>query len=250
MNKIKSAFLLVMVSLSSLPVFGHYLWIEAGPVAVKGEKHEVKIFYGEYENSRREEAGKRLEEVNGIQAFVIEPGGKKLPLALEKSSDHYLSSFSPSRTGTYQVFAVNDVRDVVDWTAYDLGIVKPVYYARLEVRVTEAGKPATAVPAASGTPHQDFDIVVLPSPAYETGHPISMNLFKDGKELEKGKIMVYAPNGWMKELERNGQAYSFIPADKGMYVIESVYKEKTPGTYKGQNYEAIRHRTVLTIYVR
>jgi hypothetical protein len=42
---------------------------------------------------------------------------------------------------------------------------------------------------------------------------------------------------WMKEIEDEKRIYTFTPLERGRYIIESIYKEREPGSFKGKNYE-------------
>lgn len=43
---------------------------------------------------------------------------------------------------------------------------------------------------------------------------------------------------------------TFTPLEKGLYIVESTFKEKMSGPFKGKTDEAIRHRTTITLSVR
>lgn len=149
----------------------------------------------------------------------------------------------PRQAGKFKIELTNLVREVVDWTQYDIGVVQPTYYAHKPFYVGSGNENAAK-------PSLKFQIVPIEErKTYSVNKPIDLKLLYEGKNL-KGKLMVYAPNTWMKEVESKDGVYTFTPFEKGMYIIESIYKEKTPGTIKGKSYEAIRHRTTLTLTVQ
>jgi len=245
MKSILKFSVVIFYTLLTNNVFAHYMWIEASPTLKLGQEQTVKIFYGEFENKLLEESGKRLDEVAGLEAWMIDPSGKKESMRLEQQQNHYVTKVIPTLKGKYEVLVVNTVRSVVDWTAYDLGIIKPTYYSCFVFNVGEKDHAAPSI-------RNDLALMIVTEAIkFSMDKEVKLNAFYKGKEIKKAKLMVYAPNGWMKELERNEKGvYSFIPLEKGQYVIETIYKEKIPGVYQDKNYEAIRHRATLTIYVK
>lgn len=221
----------------SLQASAHYIWIElAAPVALNKEQ-EVRIYYGEFNEGVREVKGGRLEELDGIQAWLISPDGAKTNLTVTTDSKFFKTTFTPKLEGKYVILAVNTVREVVDWSKYDLGIVRPVYYTTKEIIVGSVQPNAfTTLP--------DVAALSVSSAAEKNSYRVS---FK-GKPLSKVKVLFHAPNEWSKELSTDADGkVSFDPLWKGQYIIECIYPEKTPGTFKGKNYEVIRHRATLTI---
>lgn len=215
---------------------GHYLWIELGSSVKKGELQEVRIFYGEYNEGVREIRGGRLEEVAGILAWIIAPDGKQVPLTLTTEDKFYKGTFTPQVNGKYTVVAVNTVREVVDWSKHGIGIVRPVYYTYREIVVGQE----TAVPV-----NVPQEAMLRVSTAKEKN---SFTIMFKGQPLAKAKVLFHAPNEWSKELstDENG-VVTFEPLWKGHYIIECIYPEKSPGTFKGKDYEAIRHRATLSV---
>ncbi len=221
----------------------HYIWIEAPFQWKEGKADTIKLFYGEYAEGGREQAGKRLEEMNGLAAWVVTPAGVKRPLVLKKMKNHFSAIYIPKSEGQYEIVLSNVEREIVDWTKYDVGIVRPTHYAHQTFFV---GNKTT-----TGANDLDLQFKIMPvklHSSYAVNQPIQLKLIFDNKDL-KGKIMVYAPNTWMKEVEIEKGLYTFTPLEEGRYIIESIYKEKIPGIFKEKEYEAIRHRTVVTIQV-
>jgi uncharacterized GH25 family protein len=251
---IKNIFIILLIIFSSQS-FAHYVWIETLPEVKVGEKQSIKIFYGEYENNLKEEAGKRLEEINGLIAWIINPSGEKIIVELTKKENHFLTDFTPIIGGRYEIFVLNNQREVVDWSAHDIGVIKPVYYAHQTFFVSDL-KVKQELQYDSANFILDLEIFSLTKNLihenyFQKGNTILFNVYLRSEELTKAKLMVYAPNGWMKELERGANGlFTFTPLEKGQYLIECIYKERTPGQFNGKAYEAIRHRSILTIYVK
>ena len=243
MKNIKIILFIFLITLVSKVASAHYIWIEAAEQWTVGKTGTIKIFYGEYAEGAREEAGKRLEEVNGLTAWIVTPNGEKVNLSLQKMSNHFLAEYTPKAAGKFEIELTNLVREVVDWTQYDIGLVQPTYYGHKAFYV--GGKAE-----AKAKPTMRFQIVPVEEKiVYSVNKPINLKLTYEGKDF-KGKLMVYAPNTWMKEVESKDGTYTFTPLEKGMYIVESIYKEKAPGTFKGKSYEAIRHRTTLALTVQ
>lgn len=231
-----TAFILVI----SFQTQAHYIWIELGSPAKIGQEQEIHIYYGEFNEGVREIKGGRLEELQGIVAWVIAPDGKQTPLTLTTESKFFRTSFTPGQQGKYVVVAVNTVRDVVDWSMHDIGIVRPVYYASREISVGNSQQVSEIFPP-------EAVILITSTPREKNAFQIT---FK-GKPLASAKVFFHAPNEWSKQLttDKNG-VVKFNPLWKGQYIIECIYPEKTPGNFKGKEYEAIRHRSTLVLNIQ
>jgi uncharacterized GH25 family protein len=229
----------------------HFIWIETQADATPGKEQAIQLYYGEYADNLIEKAGNKLEEVNGLSAFYLDPNLKMNELRLNKISDGYITKFTPSTTGLFQVLAINNVREVVDFSKYDIGVVRPIYYSRVHVLSKDkAGK----INLPEIAPYHDLDILPVYKSNGITFNPnemMELKVYFRQKGLAKAKLHVFAPNGWMKELDcdENGLA-SYTPLWKGQYLVECIYKERTPGQFMNRNYEAIRHRSILTILVK
>ena len=237
MMRIVPVFILSFFSVV-LTAQGHYLWIELGAPAKLGTQQHVKVFYGEYNEGVREVKGGRLEEVAGIIAWIVTPDGKEIPLTLTIQEAFYEGNFVPQVEGKYTVVAVNTVREVVDWSKHDIGIVRPVYYAYKEVVVAGAvNEPVNVSPDAllrisAGKDKNSFVV-----------------LFKE-RPLAKAKVWFHAPNEWSKEFTSDEKGVvTCSPLWKGQYVVECIYSEKNPGSFKSKEYEAIRHRATLSVEI-
>jgi uncharacterized GH25 family protein len=240
MQKKSSLLITALLALVTLQAKAHYIWIELDAEAKAGKPQEVRIYYGEYNEGVREVKGGRLEELQGIVAWVISPDGKQTPLAITTEAKYFKTSFTPTLEGKYVVVAINTVRDVVDWSKSDIGIVRPVYYTS---RAVVVGATETAV---ANLPAQ---AEVLITPAAQGKN--TFNVLFRGKPLANAKIFFHAPNEWSKELKTDADgAVTFDPLWKGQYIVECIYPEKVPGNFQGKAYEAIRHRATLAVDIR
>lgn len=208
-----------IVALLSLPALAraHYVWIESdSPTA-------ARLYFGEYNEGVREKAGGRLDERAALEAWLEQPDGRKQALDLVKNPDH----FSASSSGAGWLLAVDRASEVKDYRKQEIGIVKPMFYARAAL----GNKPSSARPS--------LELDILPVP----GKPGSLGVFFAGKPLAGAKVHVYAPNLWMQELksDENGRLTPLTPWP-GRYVLDVIHKQAKPGKFKGQPYEAIRHR--------
>jgi uncharacterized GH25 family protein len=231
--------LLMVISLAlTLSASAHYIWIELVPVSTPGKLQEVKIYYGEYNEGVREVKGGRLEELDGIVAWVIDPDGSKTKLPISIEDKYFKTSFTPDKEGSYRIIAVNTVRQVVDWSKSDIGIVKPTYCTTKEFSI---GK-SSALQNASG----ESDLIIARADAKNS----FLVSFK-GQPLVNAKVFFHAPNEWSKELstDKNGIA-TFNPLWNGLYIIECIYPEKSPGNFQGKDYQLIRHRATMTFDVQ
>ncbi|HEX8281327.1 MAG TPA: DUF4198 domain-containing protein, partial [Chthoniobacterales bacterium] len=155
------------------------------------------------------------------------PDGSSDSLALDKQSDH----FAAKTAQRGWLLAQDLTSEVKDWSSSDIGIVKPMFYARAAVQddVT-AAQPALAL-----------DIIP------DAKNPRLLRVFFKNQPLAKAKVMVHAANEWSKELEADANgAVTIATPWPGRYVIEVIHKERERGEFAGKAYEAIRHRVTFS----
>lgn len=217
--------------LSATPASAHYLWIESAGEQESGQT-EVKIFYGEYEEGVRESAGGKLDEVTDIRLLL--PGNEEAAAEPQKAGDHFKAELPGDTSGFLQLEELG--REVIDWTEYDIGVVKPNYYASA---VLDGGK--EALPAV---PENKTRLAVYP---LELGTKVKLQVFFEGQPFHGAKVKAHAPNLWSRELKTDDSGTVEIDLPwPGQYVFEVIYKEKVPGEFKGKPYEAIRNRATFT----
>ena len=250
------ALLLTVVAKAS---FAHALWFDLPAVVKTGEQVAVKIYFGEYDDNLREITGGRLDERSNTKLQVLAPAATATnDLVLKQNKNHFWAMLSTTTSGVYNVMATDNQSAVVDYTKYGIGIVRPIFYARAQFLAFTQGQ--VAEKTASITPRLDFDIVPV-------AHAIDINagtfgslpqqevpfqVFFKGKPFTgKADISVYAPNGWKREPKLDAHGIGrFTPTMPGVYVIDIVYREAKPGIFSDKAYEAVRHRTTLTLAIR
>ena len=234
----------VLLSVLSLAPWAeaHYLWIETAAPAESQKPRTVRVYYGEFEESLRERAGGRLDEVGKIQAWVTGPEQTQLEVACEKQ-DEYFEGVIPEKGGSHTVLVqLQELnRPVQDWRKYSIGIVKPNFYASaLALGEGDAG----SVDRTLDVPAVRTTLGVYP---LRVGSDLVLQVFFRGKPLPQAKVNVHAQNGWSKELNTDASGGVHVAAPwAGQYVIEVIHLEHTPGEFQGASYEAVRHRATFT----
>lgn len=231
---------LLIVSLTFIESsYAHFVWLEPDcKTEAAGTDCKVLAYFGEYSEGLKENKDGRLAERKGLSVFT---DSLATPLKLEQQFDHYLVP-SVKMQKSSAVLAIDDSSEVVDMRKYGKGIVRPIYYARA----------VTAAPTVKGT-KQTLDIIPTDSEvSLPTGKEARLDLiFRDAPASAKVELMVFAPNGWAKELKADEFGkIKFIPLWSGRYVIEAILTESIPGEFKGKSYEAVRHRATLSIVAK
>jgi hypothetical protein len=200
----------------------HYVWIESETNA------EARVYFGEFNEGVREKAGGRLYERAALEAWSVHLDHSKADLELVKRADHF--SLRLDKAAGW-ILAVDAKSEVKDYRKNRLGIVKPMFYARAAI----GNQPAATRPS--------LQLDMLPVP----GDAKAVQVFFDGRPLAGAKVSVYAPNLWMQELQTDAQG-KLTPATpwSGRYVLDVIHEEGKPGEFKGQRYEAVRHRMTLS----
>ncbi|MGB4812741.1 MAG: hypothetical protein WBP13_09740 [Methylophilaceae bacterium] len=208
---------LLISLLTALPASAHYMWLEQ----VDGQ---TKLYFGEYENALHEKTGGRLDALASPEAQI-----NLNKLDIQRKEDYLLLETDKHQTVVNQVIVAHELTmKVKDLRKYNIGIVKPMYYARIG---------------------EDRQVATLPVGLNVQSigdHKVRVSL--DGKPLPKGKLHIYAPNQWGQELDLNEAGeVSFVTPWKGLYVLEAVHLQPSNGNYQGDAYEAIRHVSTLSI---
>jgi hypothetical protein len=209
----------------SLPALAraHYVWIESETTS------EARFYFGEYNEGVREKAGGRLDERAALEAWLERGKPESTKLQLTPRSDHFFASLNH---GSGWLLARDVASEVKDYRKSGIGIVKPMFYARAAV-ASHAQAPAR--------PSLELDIIPV------AGEPQALQVSFGGQPLAGAKLLVYAPNLWMQELksDERGRVAPKTPWP-GRYVLDVVHMEAKPGEYKGQRYEAVRHRATYS----
>lgn len=201
----------------------HYLWIESDTPS------DARVYFGEIAEGVREKAGGRLDERDAIQGRLERADQSASPIALSKKADHFAIG---SQEGTGWLLVQDLAGEVKDWTKSDIGIVKPMFYARAAI----ANKLTPAQPSLA--------LDILPDPT----NPKTLRVYFKQQPLPNAKVLVYAPNQWMQELQADASGDVKISTPwPGRYVLDVIYKERVPGEFQGKQYEAIRHRVTFSL---
>jgi hypothetical protein len=214
----KTTNLLKMVLMLALPAAfpaqAHYLWIEPA----NGEAH---LCFGEYENALREKSGGRLDTI--AMPEVRTNDDQRLAVAVERKTDYMALAAKAGQPLVAQEITMK----VKDLRKHNIGIVKPMYYTRFA---------AADVEGAS--------LLALDIQPLGKGR---VRVSLDGKPLAKAKLNVFAPNQWLREYETDEKGEATVDTPwPGLYVLEVVHVEASPGEYQGDSYEAIRHVGTLS----
>jgi hypothetical protein len=216
----------------------HGYWLEVAGNNKINTAVKVQIMFGEYENKLREK-GDKLTVMKDFKAYMIDPSGKKTEIALIQTETAFEGTFTPTQNGMYQIMAINDTREVQDWTKYGMGIVKPVEYLRQNYAVG-------AKAAAPSTPTMGIDAHVVVS-----GKTHTVSLVKNGQPYAKAKVVVTNPGGWEKNLIADAAGVvKFDATEPGMYLIETEYMDKTAGKYLDKEYAAIRNKFGFSVMIK
>lgn len=236
----------------------HFVWIESPATVSLGQPVVANAYFGEYNGFLREEAGGRLDDRAGLTAAMIGPNGTKLLLDLEQKINSFRMAAQSDTPGIYHLIATDLDTPVKDGTPYEsIGVLyKPMFYARTQFLAFEPGRVSEQVKTMTDT--LLLDIIPITSHldplkgtiSPKVGDEVVLQVVFRGQPLAKAKPFAYAPNGWIKELPTNDSGITrFTPLWPGIYVIDCVNLEKTPGEFQGKRYEAIRHRATFTILV-
>lgn len=253
------AFLLTLFSSGLHDAQAHFLWFETPQRVAPGENVMIKIYYGEYHENQREIRGGRLDERKGTTLQMLSPSGEDLQsLPLEGKTRYFQSTLPVDETGLYDLVATDTTNPVVDWRKFDIGIVRPLFYARSWLLSFQEGGVSERV----RMPKAVLDLDILPVTRHlnvgsgtfgpEVGEEVIFRvLFKEKPLIERSKISIYATNGWLWEGRIDSAGIGrFTPLWPGRYVVEVIYLEKNPGEFEGKAYEAIRHRATLSLMAR
>jgi hypothetical protein len=221
MNKHSKFTLVVAITtlLYALPLIAnaHYIWIERGAKT-------ARVYYGEVAEVREQSPG-RMDVIQGLKAASA---GAVLGV---KRTQRY---FELNGVLASQIVAIEPSIEVKDWSSSGIGIVKPMYYARHSEWPLKA--------AITGSKEQKLDIQPV------AGSKDTFLVLFDGKPLPKNKLVIVAPNDWEQEHKTDdaGKVKVMLPW-QGQYVLEVIYKETLGGEFEGKKFDAVRHRSILTV---
>ncbi len=215
----------------------HGYWIEIEGNNRPNEAVAVKMFYGDYPVGERL-SGKPLDKMKDIKVYVTSTNGLKQEIPMTQTADYWEGTFKPQAEGIYEITGINDTREVQDWTKHDMGITRPIQYLKATYQVghKDNGKAEDLF--------LDIKTKKLPGDSYET------LVYKKGKIVAAGqKVIVTGYGANEQELVTDKKGKITYKLDKpGLYILSIDWVDKTPGEYKGKQYETVRHRLDYSIY--
>lgn len=236
------ALLLIYFSLSGTS-FAHNLWIEVEGSGKVGEAQVIKVFYGEYTYDYYETIDGNFRDVEDFALYVIGPDGNRKQLnTTQGGNNFYKATFTPRENGTYRFVLISNKAEVVDWTAYELGILKPNFYAFAQQIIGYETSDLQQV-NSSETP-LSLDVQKMGA----SNDSVKVSTYFRGEPLAEKEVIITIADQWAKTIYTNGDGEATLNLhwDK-QYVIEVVHTENTPGSFKGKEYEAIRHTVTFTL---
>lgn len=225
MKKILSAFFALAIPFIS---FAHGYWIEIIGSGKINTVVQVRLYFGEYVSGERL-SGTFLDRMKEIKVYIQEK-----EIAMKQSGDYWEGQFTPDKEGSYIISAINNEREVQDWTKHDLGVVRPIQYLKTVYQVGTA---------TSGITSSLFLDAVIKK---EKENSYAISVFKDGAAFSEAKITVTHPDG--EETFHTGNNISFTTPKSGLYVIDIDWIDKTPGQFKGKQYQSVRHKLDYSLY--
>lgn len=217
----------------------HYLWLETSEPEARDSEVEVKVFYGEFEESLRETSAGRLGEVQSLEAWFERGNLLKGKISLEKEPGDFKGRVKIPAGQEFLLQAQELDRPVQDWRKYDIGVVKPQFYASAVVSGRRHLQKGEGYPV----PEEKTTLGLYP---VRLDKEAELRVFFQGKPAPGAKVSVHAPNGWSKEIKADDAGAVRFPLPwAGQYVFEAVRLEKKPGEFQGVPYEAIRHRATF-----
>ena len=219
--------------------WSHALWLTTTPTGKVNSEQEIKVLFGEYSYGIIEKVNSEaFNKVKNYNIWIITPNGEKQLLKATPKDNYYSIKYTPKQKGTYTVQLDNDNIDVIDYSAYDFGIIKTHYHSTTKFVVGKTVK-NTKASNKNGLVIQDIS---------NRSDSLKLKIEYKGSALKSSKVEISISDKWSKEVYTNekGEITINLPWDIN-YFIEVTKKEETPGQYKGEEYEFIWHcATYLT----
>jgi hypothetical protein len=236
--------------------WAHFAWVEADTTAPSMSGQSIRVYFGEYSEFLREERGGRLDTLDGIRMTLRDPQHVVSEVALSKEVNRFDAKLATCVPGRNEIVVEQAEAPVQDLRSHDIGLVKPMYYARTGFVCLEDGR--VSEHEKHGPVPMDLDLIPLSRGmdlatgrmAHISGSEVVVKAFFKGQGLPNKQVVVHSPIGWDKELHTSPDGVTtFTPLWPGRYVLELIHLEKIGGDYKGKRYEGIRHRSTLSIQV-
>jgi len=232
----------------------HFIWIEANPKSKPGANHRVEIYFGEPHEFLREEAGGRLDQHDGIEAWAVAAKGETVKFGLKKETNLFSGSTTPLKVGRYNLVAKSLGHEVQN---LDQRTSRPLFFARTQFLSFEKGR----VSERENEIKDFLDLDIIPatrsldlltgSIVPQVGNEFAVRVMFKGKPLGGRRVNAFAPNGWIKELPSTDSwgLTSFVPLWPGRYVLQVSQDEKSAGEFKGKKFDSLDYRATFAIQV-
>ncbi len=236
---------------TDLVVRGHELWLElSGSHGHAGSHVELRLKWG---HNMQVDGLVRKE---GLEAFVVGPGGETEKLAVEETGDNfYLVRFFAKHEGFYHVVAARSACYVLDGTGNYLPgtrrkhpeAARAVLYRQFAQVFVPVGHDLEGVPREAGLTLE----VRAPSwRQWRVGDEISFRLLFRGAPLEGAAVDVASsgPGGYRQwvELTGTGGGITLKPQEPGHYLL--VARHEVPEGEEGV-YDAVSLTATLYFIV-
>ncbi|MFD2034994.1 nickel uptake transporter family protein [Belliella marina] len=200
--------------------WSHALWIETSPIGKKGEKHEIKVHYGEYAEGNTEALANWYSDTKEFELWVISPSGEKQKLATTPHDKYFETFFTPEQDGEYSLYISHAAKDLGGKTLYQFNTS-----ASVKVGQTDSFIPAESIANdLKIIPHSDNSYIVLYKSQVASG--ISVELA--------------GPTGWSKVFTTDELGMVTIETPwEGAYLLEATKSIKESGQHHDNTYEAI-----------
>jgi len=225
MKNIKTILTSLLLLFASNATFAHVLWIETASSGKLGQKHAVKVFYGEFVANERDSVAKWYSDVKDFSLWLVGPDQKKVQLSLTPGTNYVETSFTPEQSGGYTLLISHEAKELGGATKYHF----------LSSATVSVGNALPKIKDNSNVLAIHSNDVL----AAKINKPLELKAILKGVAANAKAVTVFSPNGWSKELlaDVNGTV-SFAPLWKGRYVIEVSDTDKTPGQHYGKDFKS------------
>lgn len=208
-------------------VFAHAIWIETSSKGTKGKQQNVQIYFGEYAENERDSTAKWFSNLRDIQLYLIAPDGTKQKLDTHAETNHMAAAFTPAKEGTYTLAVSHTVADIYAESKIEYYTTAAVFVNSKETKALQAATALAVQPDVA---------------AASVGKPVALNVWYNQSGVDNAKVVISSPGGWQKTVHSNAKgAASFVPDVKGLYQVEAIRVDKTPGTHNGKAYKSVTH---------
>ncbi|RZL20207.1 MAG: DUF4198 domain-containing protein [Pedobacter sp.] len=225
MKNIKIIIAALILCLTYSGAFAHALWIETSSSGKSGQKHTVKVFYGEFVTGERDSVAKWYSDVKDFSLWLVGPNHEKVQLNLTPGTNYLESSFVPDQDGGYTLLVSHEAKELGGATKYHF----------LSSATVSVGKTLPEI----GDNTNALTVYTEDLLSAKKNKPLQLKALLKGAPAAGKAITVFSSNGWSKELltDSNGSA-RFTPLWPGQYVVEVSDTDKTPGQHYGKDFKA------------